>query len=83
MSESTCNETDGIMSDEVLASLAASPQNVTVDGQSVTERSASDIIALDKYVRAKRGACRSGGNAWARIGKAVAVPPGTQAGSDE
>lgn len=80
MSCETCGETcicTGV-SQDTLNQLAASPQTVAVDGQVVTERSASDLIALDKHARARSQQCRSGGNGWASVGGAKAVMPGTQ-----
>lgn len=60
---------------EHLQDIVNAPQTVSVDGQTVTERSANDIIALDKYVRAKQRSCTSKGNGWGSVGIARAIPP--------
>lgn len=70
----TCVCASGIPLDTLL-DVASSPQSISVDGQTVTERSATDLILLDNHVRAKKAACVSNGNGWGRIGVAKAVPP--------
>lgn len=71
---------DSGLDSDTLIELAESVQSITVDGQSITERSATDIIALDKYAAAKRNSCRSGGNAWGMTGKAIGIPPNPATG---
>ena len=41
------------MTPEEIAAAAASPETVTVDGVTVTARSADDLIKLDQYARQK------------------------------
>lgn len=72
-SSSACN--DGGLTQEQLLELAAAPQVNTTDGQSITERSAADLIALDKHIASKKAKCATGGNAWGALGIARAVPP--------
>lgn len=61
--------------------LAAAPASISVDGQSVSERSAADFIALEDRAIAKAalaGTNANGGprSAWGRTRAALAVPPG-------
>lgn len=64
-----------------LIDAAAAPQSVTVDGQTVSERSVEQLIKADQYASAKTalaGTNSNGGprSAWGRTRAAVAVPPG-------
>lgn len=71
--DSACN--DGGLTQEQLLELAAAPQTNTTDGQTIVERSAADLIALDKHIASKRAKCATGGNAWGALGIARVVPP--------
>ena len=55
--------------------LITSAQSISVDGQSVTERSVSEIIQADKYIKERAARCTNRGNGWASIGVARAIPP--------
>lgn len=59
---------------------AAAPQSMTVDGQTVTERSANDIIALDRYAQGKTTASTTNtqgkpASGWGALRPARVVPP--------
>lgn len=71
---------EGGLTSETLAELAGMAQTIVADGQQVTERSAADIIALDKYAAAKRGQCSTGGNAWGMLPRTRAIPPNPTTG---
>lgn len=58
-----------------IAEAAANPQSFSVEGLSQTNRSVSDLIAADKYLRALRRS-RRGGNPFAGM-ISHAIPPGT------
>lgn len=62
---------DNPISDEVMIGAATSVQSVTVDGQMFTERSISELIELDKYLKGRKVT-----NAWGSIGRARAIQPG-------
>ena len=68
-------QTPGI-SDTDFAEAAGNPQSFTVDGLSQTNRSISDMIAADKYLRQRARAARRR-HPLAGIGIAHAIPPGT------
>lgn len=73
-----CCPVDGI-DIAVLEDLAGSPLSMTEDGQTVTERSAADLIALDRHIIAKRSVCRSDGSGgWGSLGLVQAIHPSTQ-----
>jgi len=62
--------------------LASNPQSMTVDGQTVSERSASDIITLDKYSRARTATDSTNLNGgrlggWGASTRERVKPPGT------
>lgn len=59
-----------------LVELATSPQSMTVDGRSYTERTADDLIKMDQYLRAKKAACSRGGG-WGQMRINKVIPPGT------
>lgn len=64
-----------------LYELAAAPQSMAVDGQSVSERSADDIIQLNNYAAnraALAGTNANGGpkSAWGQVRMGKACPPG-------
>lgn len=71
MSDSCMPDVDDIT--DALAQAAIDPQSVSVDGQSVTDRSADDKIKLLQHVAANTN---STGSAWGRTRFAKAVPPG-------
>lgn len=60
--------------------LARDEQSMTVDGQTVSARSANDIIALDQYAITK-AAQAAGSDAWGNCGYRKAIPPGTSGGN--
>jgi hypothetical protein len=71
------------MDDALLEELAAAPASSAVDSQSVSERSASDLIALDNHLTAKAnvaGTNNQGGakSAWNGLRPARFAPPGAQ-----
>lgn len=60
---------------DTIETQATQPAAVTVDGQSVTNRSVADLIAADKYLRSQATVddeCLYGGASHRKI-----VPPGT------
>jgi hypothetical protein len=57
-----------------LVELANAPASVTVDGRSVTERSAQDIIAFDKHLAGRQ----LGADGWGAIGARKMIPPGAR-----
>lgn len=63
------------LGDAALAEAAASPSSFSVDGLSQTNRSASDLIALDQYMR-KRARSASRRHPLAGLVTHL-VPPGT------
>ena len=64
-------ETDPVIPDDTILELATAPASVSSDGTTVTERSAADLIELDKYFRSRKSACQNGGWGGIRITKAV------------
>lgn len=58
---------------DALAQAAIDPQTVSVDGQSVSDRSADDKIKLLQHVAAN---VNSTGSAWGKVRMAKAKPPG-------
>lgn len=74
---STCNESDGLTDAEILDA-ALAPASITSDNQSVSERSASDLIDLDRYLRARKAACRAPGDPFAGLRFGLFIPPGTR-----
>lgn len=77
--DDTTSDTEISISEIVQYSREAS--NVTVDGHSVTERSAADIIAFDEYIRAKK-AQAAGASGWGGANYRKAIPPGTSGGNE-
>lgn len=73
----TCNESDGITDAELLDA-ALAPASMTSDNQSISERSAADLIELDRYLRARRAACRAVGDPFAGMRFGLFIPPGTR-----
>ena len=71
---------DPVIPDETLLDLATAPASVSSDGTTVTERSASDLIALDKYFRARKSGCSNGG--WGGIRLTKAKLPDTRGNSE-
>lgn len=69
-----CNN-NGIPTDDLIAA-AGKSSSITVDGQTVTRRSISELIELDKHLNSKQAACRAAGG-WASIKMAKMQPPGT------
>lgn len=74
MAEESTTETAGL-TDSELAEAAKSPGSFSVDGLSQTNRSASDLIAFDKYLR-KRARSASRRHPLAGLVTHL-VPPGT------
>lgn len=73
-SETGATKATGV-SDSDFAEAVANPSSFSVEGLSQTNRSLSELIAADKYLRARnRAACRR--NPLAGIGIAQVVPPG-------
>ncbi len=71
--ENTTTETAGL-TDAELAEAVKSPSSFSVDGLSQTNRSASDLIALDRYMRKR---ARSAGRRHPLAGLVThLVPPG-------
>lgn len=64
--EGGLEETDLLLS-------ATQNQSISVDGNSVTRRSISELIALDKHLAGKRSSNRGGG--WGSVGIARGIPP--------
>ena len=64
------------MTPEEIAELAKAPQSTASAGVSVTERSAQDVIALDKYAAQKRAAEAEPGSAFVGLRLGVISPPG-------
>ena len=60
--------------DQVLSDNVSSPRKAAADGVSVEQRSVSEIIEADKYIRSKAAARRGG---LAAIRRSVAIPPGS------
>lgn len=60
---------------ETLANAATQLASVTVDGQTYVERPISELIELDKHLKARKASCVSGGNGWGMIAKSRVVPP--------
>lgn len=48
--------------------------SITVDGQSVTRRSLSELIELDKHIATKQTSCRNAGG-WGSIRMSKVSPP--------
>lgn len=64
-----------------LEELAAEPQSTSVDGQSVTNRSADDVLKLRNAAAAEAAVAGTNANGgpvsmWSRLRPARAVPPG-------
>jgi hypothetical protein len=55
--------------EQVLQDQIAKPASASGDGQSVTMRSASEMIAADKYIQQQNARRAAGGDAWAMVGK--------------
>lgn len=72
---------DPVIPDETILELATAPASVSSDGTTVTERSASDLIALDKYFRQRKASCSNGGWGGIRITKAVSPDSRGNAGT--
>lgn len=66
------------MEPEEIQELASAPQSTTTAGVSVTERSANDTIALDKYAAQKRATNAQPGSAFVGLRLGVISPPGAQ-----
>jgi hypothetical protein len=68
------------LTSQQIADLAAAPQSTTTDGVTVTERSADDVIKLDRFATEKAAATPAAGKPksfWAGLRPAIAVPPGS------
>lgn len=66
------------LTDDIEA-LAAKPENVTVDGQSATQRPLKDLIEADKYLKASEATTASGnsdGNGYRGLHFFKFRPPG-------
>ena len=64
---------------EVISELAAAPASVSVDGQTVQERSADDLIKLDQYQASKRALKPTGGrrrSPFSILRPTSLIPPG-------
>lgn len=59
---------------EVIAAAATQSQSITIGSQTVTRRSASDLIALDNHLASKRAAANGGGG-WDSVRIALGVAP--------
>ena len=68
---------DGFTSEE-LKQQALLPQQVIDDGQQVTERSLNDLIALDKYLKAKKNDETTNASPFAGIRFGIICPPGAR-----
>lgn len=71
-----CN--DNGITDAELLDAALAPASMASDNQSVTERSAADLIELDRYLRARAAACSAPGDPFAGMRFGVFVPPGAR-----
>lgn len=61
---------------DAIEDLATSPQSITVDGQTTSERSISELIEADKYLKEAAAAKRAKlGIRFARL-----IPPGPMGG---
>lgn len=66
----------GIIGDAAFAEAAASPSSFSVDGLSQTNRSLSELVAADKYLRSRARAGRARRHPLAGLVTHL-VPPGT------
>ena len=55
--------------DDAIESAAAQPQQASVDGQSVTQRSLSELIEADRYLARKRAQAAANPNFGVRVKK--------------
>jgi hypothetical protein len=67
---------DPVIDDTTILTLATAPASVSSDGTTVTERSAADLIVIDKYFRGRKSACQNGG--WGGIQVTRASLPDTR-----
>lgn len=58
-----------------LVDAAMAPLRMKNADQEVEERSAADLIALDKYLSVKKNNCVNGGNAFGGLKFGIIVPP--------
>jgi hypothetical protein len=54
-----------------MLTLAGTASQITIDGQTTTERSVDELIKLDKYLRGRNASS----NGWGSIGRGRAIPP--------
>lgn len=66
------------LSDDQLIDAANAPQSMTSDNQSITERSADDLIKLDKYIRGRKAATAAPGDPFAGLRMGIISPPSTR-----
>lgn len=66
------DQSEGLDSSVLIESISKA-SSVSVDGQSVTERSISDLIALDNHLRTRNNKVPGAG--WGSLGIAKAIPP--------
>lgn len=65
---------DGSISSSTLIEMSEKASSITVDGQSVTRRSISELIELDKHLGNKKSNVVGG---WGSVTRNKVEPPGT------
>jgi hypothetical protein len=65
------------LSSRITEAATNEPQQMTTDGQSVTNQPIADLIAADQYLKAaEEPAAGKPKSAWARLRPAKVIPPG-------
>lgn len=75
MPDEICDDIVGIPPENLLE-VAAAPASMQSDNQAYSEHNLKDLIEVDKYIRARKAACK--GNAgWGGMSIAKVIPPGS------
>lgn len=73
--EELCDDINGIPAVDV-ATVATAPASMKSDNQEYTEHNLKDLIDVDKYLRARKAACK-GNSGWGGMRISKVIPPGS------
>lgn len=76
-----CPDEPGGIDGTTLANIGTGLARVKKENEEIEERSVSELIKLDQYLKGRKAQCTNAGDAWGAVSKVRAVPPdgaGTQ-----